>query len=139
MKREASPPRPDFAAEAASIGFEFPFDDDGEPYWDESVRYVFTRSEVEGQLEKAAADLHALCLELVGRVVESDALLTRLRIPRQLGGRSPKAGDAAILGFMDASISPTAPAGRQNCSNTTRTRRRACSRRRSFSGDGSNN
>lgn len=81
MKREASSPRPDFAAEAASIGFEFPFDDDGEPYWDESVRYVFTRSEVEGHLEKAAADLHALCIELVERVVESEALLARLRIP----------------------------------------------------------
>jgi glutathionylspermidine synthase len=67
MKREPSPPRPDFAAEAASIGFEFALDDDGQPYWDESVRYV---------------DLHALCLELVGRVVESDALLTRLLIPR---------------------------------------------------------
>ncbi len=80
MKREASPPRPDFAAEAASIGFEFAFDD-GEPYWDERVRYVFTRREVEDHLENAARELHALCLELVGRVVESDALLTRLRIP----------------------------------------------------------
>ena len=82
MKREASPPRPDFAAEAASLGFEFAFAD-GEPYWDERVRYVFTRGEIEGHLETAAADLHALCLELVGRVVESDALLTRLRIPRR--------------------------------------------------------
>ena len=54
MKREASPPRPDFAVEAASIGFEFAFDD-GEPYWDERVRYVFTRREVENHLEKAAA------------------------------------------------------------------------------------
>jgi glutathionylspermidine synthase len=101
MKREASPPRPDFAAEAASIGFEFAFGDDGEPYRDESVRYLFTRSEVEGHLEKAAAVLQALCLELVGRVAESEALLARLRIPGTPSGRSPKAGVAAIRRSLD--------------------------------------
>ena len=63
MKREASPAPPDFAAEAASIGFEFA-SDDGEPYWDGRVRYVFRRYEFEGHLETAAADLHALYLEL---------------------------------------------------------------------------
>ena len=49
---------PGFAAEAASLGFEFAFAD-GEPYWDERVRYVFTRGEVEDHLEKAAADLQS--------------------------------------------------------------------------------
>jgi glutathionylspermidine synthase len=111
LKREASPPRPDFAAEAASIGFEFAFGD-GEPYWDERVRYVFTRGEVEGHLEKAAADLHALCLELVGRVVESDALLTRLRIPRHARrpiAESWRRRDPTLYGRFDFAYDGSGP------------------------------
>ena len=81
MRREASPPRPDFTEHAASIGFHFATLD-GEAYWDESARYVFSLREIEDDLEKATTELYALCLELVPRVLESDDLLTRLRIPR---------------------------------------------------------
>jgi glutathionylspermidine synthase len=111
LKREASPPRPDFAAEAASLGFEFAFAD-GEPYWDERVRYVFTRGEVEDHLEKAAADLHALCLELVGSVVQSDALLTRLRIPRHAWrpiAESWRRRDPTLYGRFDFAYDGSGP------------------------------
>jgi glutathionylspermidine synthase len=80
MRREASEPRPDFEAHAAEIGFHFA-SFDGEPYWDESVRYVFSLREVEEDLERAAADLAALSQELVGEVVASERLMKRLRIP----------------------------------------------------------
>lgn len=80
MRREPSPPRPDFAAEAREIGFQFA-SADGEVYWDESVRYVFSLREIEDDLEQATSELHALCLELVDRVATNESMLRRLRIP----------------------------------------------------------
>ena len=58
MKREASPVRPLLAQEFAEIGFRGAFDD-GAPYWDESVRYVFRLDQIEDDIEKAAEELHA--------------------------------------------------------------------------------
>ena len=81
MRREASAPRPNFDEEAAEIGFHFARID-GEPYWDESARYVFSMREIEDDLESSTAELHALCLDLVARVVGSEELMQRLRIPR---------------------------------------------------------
>lgn len=81
MRREASEPRPDFAAQAARIGFDFAHID-GEPYWDESARYVFSMREIEDDLERAAADLSQLAETVVARVVASERLMERLRIPR---------------------------------------------------------
>jgi glutathionylspermidine synthase len=62
------------------IGFLYAYQD-GEPYWDEAARYVFSLKEVEHELEQPTQELHALCLELVSRVVASDDLLAKLRIP----------------------------------------------------------
>ncbi len=82
MRRENSPVRQDFAEHAAEIGFTFATVD-GEPYWDESARYVFSLREIEDGLEAATSELHALCLELVDRVAQSEELMRRLRIPHQ--------------------------------------------------------
>jgi len=80
VKREKSPPRPDLEAHFKEIGFAYAYAD-GEPYWDESARYVFSLSEIEDQLERPTQELHALCLKLVARVIASDELLRRLKIP----------------------------------------------------------
>lgn len=80
MKREASSPRPNFEAEAKKIGFDYAYAD-GEPYWEESARYVFSLAEIEDRLEATTAELNALCLSLVEKVVKQDDLLRRLRIP----------------------------------------------------------
>jgi len=80
MRREPSPVRSNFFEWAAEFGFDF-VDADGEPCWDESIRYVFSLDEIEENLESATQDLHALCLELVDKTVRSEALLKRLRIP----------------------------------------------------------
>ncbi len=81
MRREASPPRPDRDARFTELGFDHATVD-GEPYWDETARFVFTLDEIENRVEKATADLVALTDELVDRVVEDETLLRRLRIPR---------------------------------------------------------
>lgn len=80
MKREASSPRPNFEAETKKIGFDYAYAD-GEPYWEESARYVFSLAEIEDRLEATTAELNALCLSLVEKVVKQDDLLRRLRIP----------------------------------------------------------
>jgi len=81
MKRQASPLRPDFAAHAADIGFHFS-GADGQIYWDESIRYELSLAQIENDLESATAELGALCLDLVDRVVGNAAALARLNIPR---------------------------------------------------------
>lgn len=80
MKREASSPRPNFAAEAKKMGFDYAYAD-GEPYWEESARYVFSLAEIEDRLEATTAELNALCLSLVEKVVKHDDLMRRLKIP----------------------------------------------------------
>jgi glutathionylspermidine synthase len=80
MRREISAPRPDFEAHAKEIGFHYA-STDGDLYWDESARYVFSLREIEDKLERPTQELHALCLRLVARVVANDDLLRRLGIP----------------------------------------------------------
>lgn len=80
MRREISAPRPDFEAHAKEIGFHYA-STDGDLYWDESARYVFSLREIEDKLERPTQELHALCLQLVARVVANDDLLRRFGIP----------------------------------------------------------
>jgi len=80
VRREISPPRPNLEAHFKEIGFRFA-SPDGEIYWDESARYVFTLDEIENRLERATQDLHALTLRLVDGVAKSEAQMARLGIP----------------------------------------------------------
>jgi len=112
MRREASPPRPDFETHAAEIGFEYA-DIDGEPYWDESARYVFTLREIEEDIEAATAELHALCLELVSRVAKSEEMMERLRLPshsRDLVAESWRKREPSLYGRFDFAYDGRGPA-----------------------------
>lgn len=112
MRREASPPRPDFADEAERIGFHFAHLD-GEPYWDESARYVFTLREIEDDLERATAELAQLCDAVVTRVVASEELLERLHIPRHawdLVATSHACREASLYGRFDLAYDGAGPA-----------------------------
>lgn len=80
MRREASAVRADFAEQAARIGFAFAHID-GETYWDESVRYVFSRREIEDDLEAATGEIAALCHELVRRIMVTENMMARLGVP----------------------------------------------------------
>jgi glutathionylspermidine synthase len=103
MKREPSLVRPNLAQECAEIGFRASFDD-GAPYWDESVRYRFRLDQIEHDIERAAEDLHQLCLKLVDEVARDSGLLARLAIPEHAWGliaASWKRRDPSLYGRFD--------------------------------------
>ncbi len=86
MRRIAVDPRGDWRERADAIGFVYhgtAVGDAIEPYWDESAAYAFTLAEIEDDLEPAAEQMHAMCLELVDEVVRDQQLMERLAIPRE--------------------------------------------------------
>jgi glutathionylspermidine synthase len=80
MQRIACPERDDWRATAESAGFDF-HTIDGERYWDERAYYAFTLDEIERQIEAPTGEIDAMCLELVGRAVDDEEYLRRLKIP----------------------------------------------------------
>src|SRR5947209_5314557 len=100
MRREARVPRIDWPRKVEELGFGF--HSIGGVYWDERACYHFTAAEVD-VLEAATAELHARCLEAVGRVVERGDY-ERLRIPKPfhaLVEESWKAQDPSLYGRFD--------------------------------------
>ena len=125
------------ARDRRTAGFDF-HTIDGERYWDERAYYAFTLEEIEGQIEAPTGEIDAMCLELVGRAVDDEGMLRRLKIPEAfwpLISESWHRDEASLYGRLDLSFDGR---GRRNCWNTTRTRRPRSSRRRCFSGPGSN-
>ncbi len=80
MKRLTMTERPDWRAKASEFGFDF-HTLYGEPYWCEDACYQFTLAQIE-ELEKTTAELHHLCLQAVEKVINSELLLTKFRIPK---------------------------------------------------------
>ncbi|MBT0585708.1 glutathionylspermidine synthase family protein [Alteromonas oceanisediminis] len=65
---------------ASEFGFHF-HTMHGEPYWDETAYYQFTLTQIEQHLEDPTAELHAMCLDAVEQVVNSEELLAKFKIP----------------------------------------------------------
>jgi glutathionylspermidine synthase len=80
MQRIVCSERDDWRATAESAGFDF-HTIDGERYWDERAYYAFTLEEIERQIETPTGEIDAMCLELVGKAIDDDELLRRLKIP----------------------------------------------------------
>ncbi len=80
MQRVICSERDDWRATAESAGFDF-HTIDGERYWDERAYYAFTLEEIERQIEVPTAEIDAMCLELVGKAVDDEEYLQRLKIP----------------------------------------------------------
>lgn len=80
MRRIAIDPRPDWRATAARYGFQF-HSVNGELYWDESAYYAFTLQQIERDIEAPTGELHQMAMSLVGEIVASEALMTKLAIP----------------------------------------------------------
>jgi glutathionylspermidine synthase len=80
MKRVTLSERPDWRAKAAEYGFDF-HTLHGEPYWCEDAYYQFTLAQI-NHLEEVTAQLHGMCLQVVEKVVASDALMDKFRIPK---------------------------------------------------------
>lgn len=108
MERLSSIPRPDWPARLEEHGFSFHSDGQSGTYWDETVCYRFTSAEID-QLDDATAELHALCLEAVDRVVRSGRYEPFALAPgaaelieRTWGARSPH-----LYGRMDLAYDGT--------------------------------
>ncbi|GKW77443.1 hypothetical protein FJMB00501_37210 [Enterobacter hormaechei] len=80
MERVSIVERPDWREKATEYGFNF-HTMYGEPYWCEDAYYKLTLAQVE-KLEEVTAELHQMCLKVVEKVIDSDELMTKFRIPK---------------------------------------------------------
>ncbi len=80
MERVSITERPDWREKATEYGFNFHTMYD-EPYWCEDAYYKLSGEQVE-KLEEVTAELHQMCLQVVEKVVDSDTLMDRFRIPK---------------------------------------------------------
>ena len=80
MRRIEVAERRGWKAKAETLGFTF-HHMDGRRYWDERAYYAFTLAEVEDGIEQAAAELHAMALDVAAEAVKSERLMARLAIP----------------------------------------------------------
>jgi len=112
VQRLACSERDDWRATAETAGFDF-HAIDGERYWDERAFYAFTLQEIESQIEAPTGEIDAMCLELVGRAIEDERLLDRLRIPRAFWPfirDSWKRDQGSLYGRLDLSFGGHGPA-----------------------------
>jgi glutathionylspermidine synthase len=112
MQRIACSERDDWQATAESAGFDF-HTIDGERYWDERAYYAFTLEEIERSIEAPTGEIDAMCLELVGRAIDDEEYLQRLKIPEAfwpLVSESWHRGDLSLYGRLDLSFGGSGPA-----------------------------
>ena len=69
MQRHRCQPRSDWREKVESVGLTYHSHEHG-PYWDESVCYELTATEV-AALETAAHELHYRCIDAAEAVIES--------------------------------------------------------------------
>ena len=77
MKRCPTTPRPDWIKRVESLGFAF--HSTPETYWDESAYYEFDSAQID-VLEKAANDVHELCLKAVEHILREN-LFQQFQVP----------------------------------------------------------
>jgi glutathionylspermidine synthase len=112
MRRITCPERSDWRATAEGAGFDF-HTIDGERYWDERAYYAFTLDEIERQIEQPTGEIDAMCLELVGRAIDDEKYLRRLKIPEAfwpLISESWHRDEAGLYGRLDLSFDGRGPA-----------------------------
>jgi glutathionylspermidine synthase len=112
MQRIVCPERDDWRATAESSGFDF-HTIDGERYWDERAYYGFTLEAIERQIEQPTGEIDAMCLELVGRAIEDENYLRRLKIPEifwPVISASWHNDEASLYGRLDLSFDGRSPA-----------------------------
>lgn len=98
MERVSITERPDWRDKATEYGFNF-HTMYGEPYWCEDAYYKLTLAQVE-KLEDVTAELHQMCLKVVERVIASDELMTKFRIPKHTGFCSPVLANATTVALF---------------------------------------
>lgn len=99
MERVSITERPDWREKAHEYGFNF-HTMYGEPYWCEDAYYKLTLAQVE-KLEEVTAELHQMCLKVVEKVIASDELMTKFRIPKtHLEFCAPVMADAPAIALF---------------------------------------
>jgi glutathionylspermidine synthase len=104
MQRHACDPRPDWRVRVEATGLTYHTHDAG-PYWDESACYALSAGEVD-RLERAARDLHFLCIEAAEQVILR-GWWDRLAIPEAAVPvilRSWERDDFSLYGRFDLSF-----------------------------------
>ncbi len=112
MQRITCPERSDWRTTAEACGFDF-HTIDGERYWDERSYYAFTLEEIERQIEEPSGEIDAMCLELVGRAIDDEKCLRRLKIPEAfwpLIAQSWHRDESSLYGRLDLSFDGHSPA-----------------------------
>lgn len=102
MERVSIVERPDWREKATEYGFNF-HTMYGEPYWCEDAYYKLTLAQVE-KLEEVTAELHQMCLKVVEKVIDSDELMTKFRIPKHTRSFVRQSGKRTSLRSTLASI-----------------------------------
>jgi glutathionylspermidine synthase len=103
MQRIVCPERDDWQQTADACGFDF-HTIDGERYWDERGYYAFALEEIEAKIETPTGEIDAMCLELVGRAVDDEEYLERLKIPEAfwpLIAESWQRDEGSLYGRLD--------------------------------------
>ena len=103
MQRISCPERDDWPVTAESVGFTF-HTINGERYWDERAYYAFTLDEIERRIEAPTGEIEAMCLELVGRAINDEKFLRRLKIPEAFWPLLSESGGAAMPASTAGSI-----------------------------------
>ena len=112
MRRHSVTERPDWRRKAEEVGFAF-HTIDGAKYWDESACYAFTLEEIERDIEEPSQELANMCYDAVREILNSDELLTRMRIPQKAWdymGASWQRGDKDLYGRFDLRYDGSGPA-----------------------------
>lgn len=76
----------------------------GEKYWDESAYYQFSLTQIEEGIETPTEDIHQMCLAVVDKVINDDALLEKFAIPKaqwNLLKTSWQNGDPSLYSRLD--------------------------------------
>lgn len=134
MERISITERPDWREKATEYGFNF-HTMYGEPYWSEEAYYKLTLAQVE-KLEDVTAELHQMCLQAVEKVIASDDLMTKFRIPKHTRGFVRQSGKPISPRCIRVSIWRGTASVSRNCWRTMPIRRPRCTKRHSSSGSG---
>lgn len=109
MHRQPLTPRPDWQKRVEGYGFHF-HTLDGEPYWDESACYVFSKFQID-TIERATYALHEMCMELVQRVID-ERMFGLFLIPREFEDlivRSWEEDEPSVYGRFDLAFNGLDP------------------------------
>jgi glutathionylspermidine synthase len=110
MKRHAIAPRPGWRTRVAADGLPFHTAADTGVYWGEDAYYELTTAEADA-VERASAEVHALCMAAVAHVIEHDRFgeLAIDELAADLCRRSWHAQEPSLYGRMDLALGDGVP------------------------------